>query len=259
MSSQRGDGDAEGDGDADSDACIIAMVPCNMASCVAILQWQSSPMKRAFFFALQVAAMLVPAGPSVAAEATPAADAAAEVQPARPDEWTMRPSVMSGLGQWVIFGGGNLAAQLKVGRFVVEYSHGQALDYDRLGGFAKSSADRDADLSVFSPWTTGGGMGFQITPALHVLVEMKAHRYEVKGRGDELRYTTFSIGPGIFYDLYLYKGLFVQPSLRFWPNVASTLDDGSTLRRQDGTPARHEAHAIGFFMNVNVGWTFSGV
>src|SRR5262245_2234453 len=93
-----------------------------------------------------------------------------EEQPRLPaDRWAFRPSVMSGLGQWILFGGGNIAGQIKVGRFVAEYSHGQALDYDRLGGFAKSPAERRAGVSVFSPWTTGGGVGFEITPRLHVL------------------------------------------------------------------------------------------
>jgi hypothetical protein len=177
-----------------------------------------------------------------------------------PDRWATRPSVMSGLGQWIVFGGGNIAGQLKVGRFVFEYSHGQALDYDRFGGFAKSSAERGAGVSVFSPWTTGGGAGIQITPNLHLMVEVKAHRYEVMSadRSQSLHYTTFSIGPGAFYDVYLYKGLFVQPNVRFWPNVANTLGDG-TLRRPDGTTYVHQPHNLGLFVNVNLGWTFTGV
>jgi hypothetical protein len=178
-----------------------------------------------------------------------------------PTRFTTRPSVMAGLIQWVAFGGANLAAQLKVGRLALEYSHGQALDYDRWGGFAKTSDERSAGISLFSPWTTGFGVGVQITPYLHALVEVKAHRYEVTGADahETLRYTTFSIGPGVFYDLYLYKGLFVQPSVRFWPNVASTLDDHATVHRADGTPYQHESHALGFFANASLGWTFGGI
>jgi hypothetical protein len=176
------------------------------------------------------------------------------------DPWATRFSVMAGLGQWVVFGGGNIAAQLKVGRVVFEYSHGQALDYDRLGGFAKTKEERDAGVSLFSPWTTGGGVGFQITPHFHVLVEVKAHRYEVTSASgtEHLSYTTFSIGPGAFYDVYLYEGLFLQPNVRFWPNVGDTLGK-STLTGEDGTTYEHAPHALNFFANMNLGYTFTGI
>jgi hypothetical protein len=175
------------------------------------------------------------------------------------DPYPTRPSVMAGLGQWTAFGGGNVAARLETGHWVFEYSHGQALDLNRLGGFALTQAERDADVSVFVPWTTGGGVGYQITPDLHVLLELKAHRFEVRGadRNRKTSYTTFSVGPGVFYDLYLYRGLFLQPNVRFWPNVASTLDASrATFRRPDGTNYEHESHSFDFFANVNLGWTF---
>jgi hypothetical protein len=73
------------------------------------------------------------------------------------------------------------------------------------------------------------------------------------------RYTAFSVGPGAFYDLYVYEGLFLQPSLRFWPNVADTLGSHATLERPDGTAYEHRAHAIGFFANLSLGWTFAGM
>jgi hypothetical protein len=175
------------------------------------------------------------------------------------DPYPTRPSVMAGLVQWTLFGGGNLAGRLEAGRWVFEYSHGQGLDLNRLGGFALTKAERDADASVFVPWTTGGGVGYQITPDFHVLLEVKAHRFEVRGadRNRKLAYTTFSVGPGVFYDFYLYRGLFLQPNARFWPNVASTLDESNArLPRADGTTYEHESHSFGFFANVNLGWTF---
>ncbi len=187
---------------------------------------------------------------------TPVAAAAAE----EPDPFTTRPSVMAGLMQWTLFGGGNLAAQLKLGRFVFEYSHGQALDLGRLGGFALSEAERDAEMDVRMPWTTGGGVGFQITPELHVLVEAKAHRYEVRGfdRNESIAYTTFTVGPGIFYDFYLVEGLFLQPSLRWWPTIASSYDGDATFAVPGGGREAHERHDLIPFANVNLGWTFSG-
>jgi hypothetical protein len=190
------------------------------------------------------------------------ADAAApaEAAPTMPSPYSFRPSVMAGLTQWIVWGGGNLAAQVKVGRLAFEYSHGQSLHLDRLGSLGLTADERDASLKVSMPWTTGGGIGFQITPNLHVLLEVKAHRYELTGSlGDATGYTSLTVGPGVFYDIYLYKGLFVQPNLRWWPTVASTHGPGTTVRGPDGTlrsPARHELPP---FVNVNVGWTFDGV
>jgi len=174
--------------------------------------------------------------------------------------YTLRPSVMAGLMQWTAFGGGNIAAQLKVGRFVFDYSHGQSLHFDRVAALALTEAERDADVKVGMPWTTGGGFGVQITPNLHVMIEAKAHRYEIDGpRGGTISYTSFTVGPGVFYDLYIYKGLFIQPNLRWWPTVASTYDDKGTLARADGSLYTHERHDLVPFVNVNVGWTFAGV
>ena len=188
------------------------------------------------------------------AAAAPVAPVAQEASP-----YTLRPSVMMGLMQWVVFGGGNVAAQVKFGRWVAEYSHGQALQYDRFGGFAMTADEREAGVALDMPWTTGGGFGFQITSNLHVLIEAKVHRYEVRDAfGGELGYTSFTLGPGVFYDLYLWKGLFLQPNVRWWPTVASTYDSPRTLRTDDGAEYRHARHDLMPFVNMNLGWTFSG-
>jgi hypothetical protein len=166
---------------------------------------------------------------------------------------------MLGLSQWIVFGGGNVATQVKFGRFVLEYSHGQALDFTRIESVALTQEEREAGVSVGMPWTTGGGFGVQLTPNFHALVELKAHRYQIRSGfdGRTLDYTSFTVGPGLFYDIYLYEGLFIQPNLRWWPTVGSTYDGGE-LRAEDGSSYRHERHDLLPFLNVNLGWTFSG-
>jgi hypothetical protein len=186
-------------------------------------------------------------------------EADAAVEAATADPWAPRLNVMAGVMQWTVFHGGNLAAEYLHGRWAFEVSHGQALDLNALDGFALTQAERDSDLQLRVPWTTGFGVGYRITPRLHVLVELKAHHYEARlADGTEtLRYTTFSIGPGVFYRLPLWRGLFVEPNVRWWPNVASTLDgDRGTLHRTDGSAVQHEAHDFALFANVNLGWTF---
>ena len=168
-------------------------------------------------------------------------------------------SVMAGLSQWLLFRGGNLAVEYKTGRLAFELSHGQGLDLNQLGGFALSSAERRDETRVRVPWTTGFGVGYRITENLHLLLEIKAHHYEVRANDgvNEVNYTTFSVGPGAFYSIYLGRHLFLEPNLRFWPNIASTLDNNRvTLRNCDGTSYEHHAHDFGFFGNVNLGYSF---
>lgn len=189
----------------------------------------------------------------------------APAAPAPRDPYALRPSVMVGLNQWLLFTGANIATQLKVGRFVFEYSHGQALHLDNVKAIGLTSAERDAGVGVEMTWTTGGGIGLQITPNLHFLVEVKAHRYEITGAdaNDRLQYTTMTVGPGVFYDLYLYKGLFIQPSLRWWPTVASSYSDDRVFKTPAGAAGEgryvHQRHDLLPFVNLNVGWTFAGI
>lgn len=168
-------------------------------------------------------------------------------------------SVMAGLSQWLLFRGGNLAVEFKTGRLAFEVSHGQGLDLNQVGGFALSSAERRDETRVRVPWTTGFGVGYRLTENLHLLVELKAHHYEVRANegASSVSYTTFSIGPSAFYSIDLGKHLFLEPNVRFWPNVGSTLaGNRTTLQRCDGTSYEHQAHDFGFFGNVNLGYSF---
>ncbi len=101
-------------------------------------------------------------------------------------------------------------------------------------------------------------MGVLLFDHLRVLLELKANHYELQGgnRNSSLEYTTFTVGPGVFYDLHLWKGLFVQPSIRWWPTVATTMPASATLAREDGTPVKITSHDSGVFPNVNLGWEF---
>jgi hypothetical protein len=168
-------------------------------------------------------------------------------------------SFMLGLQQWLVMGGGNVAAQYKTRHFVFEYSHGQALHLNNAARLALSQDERDAGVRVDMPWTTGGGIGLRLTRNLHALVEVKVHRYEVLGadRNQRVGYTTFSVGPGLFYDIHLWRGLFLQPNVRWWPTVADTLNaDAATLRRADGSSYTVRPKSLGLFANVNLGWSF---
>jgi len=214
---------------------------------------------------LGIAAILFIAAHLIAppeAHAQERAASSSEEQPdtsAEHDAWQPQFSVMAGLTQWILFRGGNVAVEYKTCRFAFEYSHGQGLDLNQVSGVGLTSAERDAGAHVRVPWTTGFGLGFRVTEHLHVLVEGKAHRFEVtsRDRNAEVVYTGFSVGPSVFYTIHLHKGLFLEPNVRFWPNVASTLPgDHALLHQPDGSIYDHQAHAFGLFANANLGWTF---
>jgi hypothetical protein len=202
-----------------------------------------------------------PADAGAAGASTPALATGPTAAPPAPrvstSRYGLRPSFMLGLSQWTLFGGGNVAAQLKTGRLVFEYSHGQALHYNRVPKLTLTEAERDADVEVEMPWTTGGGVGYQITPHLHVLIEVKAHRYLLRDVArTTTEYTSLTVGPGLFYDIYLTKHLFLQPNLRWWPTLASSFDRDTALMAKDGTVYHPKRHDLPPFINVNLGWTF---
>jgi len=176
-------------------------------------------------------------------------------------DWTREHhlAAMVGLAQWVLLRGGNVALEYRLGRLALEVSHGQGLDLNQAGGAFLTDDERRSELRLRVPWTTGFGVGYRITENLHALVEFKAHHFQVTGLDPAVKasYTTFSVGPGIFYTIHLYQGLFLEPNIRYWPNVGSTLDGGHVAIRQlDGTIHDHHAHDFGFFANLNLGYLF---
>lgn len=169
-------------------------------------------------------------------------------------------SAMLGLHQWLVLGGANVAAQYKTKHLVFEWSHGQALHLNNASSLTLTSEERAAGVRVDMPWTTGGGVGWRITRNLHALVEVKVHRYEEYGadRNQRVSYLTFTVGPGVFYDIHLWHGLFLQPLIRWWPNVGDTLNRSSApaFTRPDGSTYHAEAKSQGVFGNINLGWSF---
>jgi hypothetical protein len=158
-----------------------------------------------------------------------------------------------GLSQ-LLLGGFNVAAEGRWGRWVLEYSHGMNLDYNRLGEGPLTDAEKALNLQIQSPWTTGAGIGMVVLDELYVGAEFKAHRYDVqRPTGETLDYTTVSIGPVIGWRYFIWRGLHANVYLRYWPNVWSSLED-DTHRFDDGET--HVAKDLGVFGNVSLGWVF---
>lgn len=177
-----------------------------------------------------------------------------------------------GLIQPLALRGGNVAADLFGRRWVVAYSHGFAL---RMEGGTVAGDAYDQELAYRLPFTTGAGVGYRFAPWLDVRLEGKWHRFVVRddpsrgGTGEEImRYDTFTVGAGIYGHYRPFRrangwagGLNVSTSLRFWPNVATTLNDeeANYVHPRTGVAARHEAARIGianspWIVNVSLGY-----
>jgi hypothetical protein len=178
--------------------------------------------------------------------------AAEETKPAAAEsEWVL----LAGLNQPIVLRGGNIELNYLTQRWVFEYSHGFALNLSPNRDFTMTQAERDQKLDLYLPFSTGGGIGYRITPEFNVRAELKAHRYEVTRGNESVSYTTFSVGIGAYYYWYPFgnRHFVVVPSLRFWPNVASTLG-GNAHTWLDGQS--HTVHEFTFFANVSLGYRF---
>ncbi len=127
------------------------------------------------------------------------------------------------------------------------------------------------------PWTTGFGIGYRMTRAFDVRLEPKLHRFEVSLDGAVpaasriALYTTATHGIGAYYHWYPFasasqwaRQIVVAPSLRYWPNVWTSLA-GDSLAYVNARTGRTEVHRAsrqglpmlgGLLPNVSVGFTF---
>jgi hypothetical protein len=222
--------------------------------------------------------MLLTAGNALAASPDPTSTPAADVSAAPPApsteqrgfnllpehhfQWTatdaknVQLGVNFGLLQLGL-GGFNIAGEVRYRRFWFEYSHGMDLTLNHLAGLTMTPTERSENLHIFMPYTTGFGVGLTLLDELWLGVEFKTHRYEVNAPGGPVTsYQTYSVGPVLGYKLFVYKGLFANAYARYWPNVASTLDNNEVALRGANGTALHAAHDFNVFANVSIGYAF---
>jgi hypothetical protein len=153
--------------------------------------------------------------------------------------------------------GFNAAVELRYKRLWLEYSHGQSLTLNHQPSLGMTSAERDGGLHIFVPYTTGFGVGATLIDELWIGIEFKTHRYEVSAPGgEEHRYQTYSIGPVIGYKFFIWRGLHANLYFRYWPNVATSLDNDEVTLSGAGGPVVHKAHDFKLFANASIGWAF---
>ena len=201
-------------------------------------------------------------------------------EPAPGLQWR-EPSLAVNLGliQPFLLKGANVEADFRWGHFVASYSHGWGLELE--GGTVVGDAKRQG-ITLHLPYTTGLGVGYSVyTHSLRsffdVRAEAKLHRFEVAydsadgaTKTDIASYTTLTLGGGAYWTFVPFaargdalRGLNVSTSVRFWPNVASTLAGGEVhyANARTGREEVHETARIGLanspvLVNVSVGYVF---
>ncbi len=160
-----------------------------------------------------------------------------------------------GLLQPLLLRGFNAAVDLRWGRFIATYSHGQGLNVDLAPGVLTESEER-AGLEIFVPYSTGFGLGAVLFDELYALIDFKLHSYSLRLNDSQRRYETITVGAELGYRLFLWKGLHIAPVLRFWPNVWSSLEGGSVSLSPELEHKALKQGLNGFFINVLIGWAF---
>jgi hypothetical protein len=153
--------------------------------------------------------------------------------------------------------GFNVAGEVRYRRWWFEYSHGVELTLNEWPELSMTGTERQQNLHIHMPYTTGFGVGFTLLDELWLGVEFKTHRYEVNAPGGpRSSYQTYSIGPVLGYKVFIFKGAFINAYLRYWPNIATSLPDNKiALAGTDGT-VTHKAHDFEVFGNLAVGYAF---
>ena len=145
-------------------------------------------------------------------------------------------AILFGLNQPLLLSGFNIEANFFTRKMSFDYSHGVSLEYQ---GSMITGAAKEQHLVAHLPYSTGFGIGYRFTSWLNLRLEPKWHRFEIYYDGEEqtlanrvVAYNTFTLGLGLYGKWHPFKkqnnflkGVMVAPSLRWWPNVASTLDD----------------------------------
>ncbi len=189
------------------------------------------------------------------------------------DPYANRFTLLGGVSQLVL-GGGNVEGTWYTNRLSIAYSHGFNLQFSS-GLLPQESQDQQLQLTM--PWTTGLGIGYRITRAFDVRLEVKQHQFTMRYDDQDFRgrsiaeYTTTTVGVGAYYRYYPFassagvaRGLVLVPSVRYWPNVSSSLTDNmlSYTNARTGRTEVHRAATQGFpgtggvLANVSVGYTF---
>ncbi len=188
--------------------------------------------------------------------------------------YSNRLTVGGGVSQ-LLLGGFNVQAEYTTKRMVFSYSHGFNINLD---GKTASQTAQDQKLSEKLTSTLGIGIGYRLTPSLDIRFEPKLHFYELYYDGMPktatnriTSYQTVTLGAGAYYKYYPFRkqanalsGILIMPSVRYWPNVWSSLTNNKLTYDNKVTEKKETYKAApqgfpgtgGLLANVTIGYTF---
>ncbi len=185
-----------------------------------------------------------------------------------------RVNVLFGLNQ-PLLNGFNAEVNYFYKRLALDYSHGVSLN---MGNALLDATNRDLGIDVHIPWTTGFGVGYRFNEWFNLRAEPKWHKFELYHQGDAQTaanqigaYTTFSLGVGAYANVQPFKrqdnflkGIMVAPSIRWWPRLASSLNNNELAfqRRSDNQTVSHQALEVGIsntplIVNISIGYSLA--
>ena len=159
-----------------------------------------------------------------------------------------------GLVQPIWLHGFNAAVDVRWKRLIFSYSHGASLSFTS----SLPASERAQGLSVVVPFSTGGGIGIVLIDELYVLLGVKYHRFELTLGAEHPSYETLTVGGEIGWRFFIWRGFYLSPVVRYWPNVWTSAPAGGVLLK-NGAIVHHPLAqgAGGLFANVLIGWAFS--
>ena len=172
--------------------------------------------------------------------------------------------------------GGNVEVDFYTPKLVFNYSHGFSLDITGENNTTVGDIE-DQGLAIHFPYSTGFGVGYRLYKYVDVRLESKFHRFEVYYDGTDrtvvenqvVEYTTATLGVGTYFrwkpfekKANILKGIFTSTSIRFWPKIYSSLDDGEISYFNVVTDQQeiHETANIGIantplIFNISIGYS----
>lgn len=183
-------------------------------------------------------------------------------------------SILFGLNQPIVFKGFNIEVDYKTEKWIFDYSHGFNLHVD---GASLDDEYENQKINFKITNSIGFGVGYRFTKAFNVRFEPKVHFYETYYQGAEqtrsnsiVNFTTFTLGFGAYYtwqpfenEKNMLKGITIVPSIRYWYQVGSTLDQDefTYFNTQTNKTETFTAPNIGLantplVLNVSVGYSF---
>lgn len=184
--------------------------------------------------------------------------------------------LLFGLNQPLLLSGFNMEVNYFTPRLVFDYSHGISLDLTNELLPEELMAQK---LVAHLPYSTGFGIGYRFTRFLNLRVEPKWHRFEMYYDGEDqteanliTAYNTFTLGLGLYGKWMPFekkqsfiKNIMIAPSIRYWPNVSTSLENDQFTYDNKFTGETESVQALNigagntpWVVNISVGYRFLG-